>query len=233
VNLFELSTNLMFSKEGDMEPSGFVPIMDLKAGGKLEPWSGIVVDYCLMKGWHHPGCKVAIPEVPLTYQTSGIVGSISTGGNGPLMPNPYPIGAGGGGSSSSSNGTAGSSGSARVRQNLGWIDIDPQVIVDLFKYKDTGVHFKVVEEMIPAGAAFESITILPHGNLRIRFTGAEPKQYNPQIQMSKFDTPVKAAAVPCTDTRPYCTNCDGCGWYEGGPTLQTTCEVCKGTGRIG
>jgi hypothetical protein len=31
-------------------------------------------------------------------------------------------------------------------------------------------------------------------------------------------------------TRAYCGYCDGCGWYEGGKTLQTTCEYCKGTG---
>lgn len=29
-----------------------------------------------------------------------------------------------------------------------------------------------------------------------------------------------------------CRNCDGCGWYEGGPTLQTTCSKCKGTGVV-
>lgn len=26
-----------------------------------------------------------------------------------------------------------------------------------------------------------------------------------------------------------CSYCDGVGWYEGGPTIQTTCEHCKGT----
>lgn len=29
-----------------------------------------------------------------------------------------------------------------------------------------------------------------------------------------------------------CDQCDGCGWYEGGPTLKTTCEHCNGTGQI-
>jgi DnaJ-class molecular chaperone len=29
-----------------------------------------------------------------------------------------------------------------------------------------------------------------------------------------------------------CDRCDGCGWYEGGKTLQTTCEICGGTGKI-
>lgn len=27
-----------------------------------------------------------------------------------------------------------------------------------------------------------------------------------------------------------CDRCDGCGWYEGGATLKTTCEKCGGTG---
>lgn len=31
-------------------------------------------------------------------------------------------------------------------------------------------------------------------------------------------------------TAVYCDRCDGCGWYEGGKTLQTDCEKCKGTG---
>lgn len=29
-----------------------------------------------------------------------------------------------------------------------------------------------------------------------------------------------------------CDMCDGCGWYEGGPTLATTCHVCEGTGIV-
>jgi len=29
-----------------------------------------------------------------------------------------------------------------------------------------------------------------------------------------------------------CDQCDGCGWYEGGTTLRTTCEGCNGTGII-
>lgn len=29
-----------------------------------------------------------------------------------------------------------------------------------------------------------------------------------------------------------CDRCDGCGWYEGGKTLQTTCEECNGTGIV-
>lgn len=30
--------------------------------------------------------------------------------------------------------------------------------------------------------------------------------------------------------KSYCYGCDGCGWYEGGPTLITVCEQCNGTG---
>lgn len=29
-----------------------------------------------------------------------------------------------------------------------------------------------------------------------------------------------------------CDRCDGCGWYEGGPTIQTLCEKCNGEGII-
>jgi hypothetical protein len=29
-----------------------------------------------------------------------------------------------------------------------------------------------------------------------------------------------------------CDQCDGCGWYEGGPTLKTLCKTCNGTGKI-
>jgi hypothetical protein len=29
-----------------------------------------------------------------------------------------------------------------------------------------------------------------------------------------------------------CERCDGCGWYEGGSTIQTQCEVCGGTGAV-
>lgn len=29
-----------------------------------------------------------------------------------------------------------------------------------------------------------------------------------------------------------CDRCDGCGWYEGGKTIQTSCEVCQGTGIV-
>lgn len=35
---------------------------------------------------------------------------------------------------------------------------------------------------------------------------------------------------PKRKERVYCWRCDGCGWYEGGKTLQTKCEVCAGTG---
>ncbi len=30
----------------------------------------------------------------------------------------------------------------------------------------------------------------------------------------------------------YCDRCDGCGWYDGGRTLQTKCERCGGTGVV-
>lgn len=30
----------------------------------------------------------------------------------------------------------------------------------------------------------------------------------------------------------FCPRCDGCGWYEGGATIQTPCEMCHGTGVV-
>ncbi len=30
----------------------------------------------------------------------------------------------------------------------------------------------------------------------------------------------------------YCDRCDGCGWYEGGKSLQTECEKCGGSSLI-
>lgn len=38
--------------------------------------------------------------------------------------------------------------------------------------------------------------------------------------------------IPKTSEKKYCDRCDGCGWYEGGPTLMTQCEVCDGTGVV-
>lgn len=34
------------------------------------------------------------------------------------------------------------------------------------------------------------------------------------------------------EVEEICMTCDGCGWYEGGKCLQTTCEKCKGSGVI-
>jgi len=33
-------------------------------------------------------------------------------------------------------------------------------------------------------------------------------------------------------THIYCDDCDGCGWTEGGETLQTKCKTCKGRGIV-
>ena len=38
-----------------------------------------------------------------------------------------------------------------------------------------------------------------------------------------------AFAPPTTE---LCMDCDGCGWVEGGPTLQTTCRKCDGKGEV-
>lgn len=46
---------------------------------------------------------------------------------------------------------------------------------------------------------------------------------------------VRAARTAATVVAPAmeeCLDCDGCGWYEGGATIQTTCTKCGGTGEI-
>lgn len=34
------------------------------------------------------------------------------------------------------------------------------------------------------------------------------------------------------DLAEYCSECDGCGWYEGGKTLKTACKACGGSGLV-
>ena len=33
-------------------------------------------------------------------------------------------------------------------------------------------------------------------------------------------------------TLEECSNCDGCGWYEDGAAIKTTCDICNGTGLV-
>lgn len=47
-----------------------------------------------------------------------------------------------------------------------------------------------------------------------------------QHRRSKPDPSLSTAATT------ECRECDGCGWYEGGRTLKTTCEACAGTGVV-
>lgn len=44
----------------------------------------------------------------------------------------------------------------------------------------------------------------------------------------------KQIARDATMARWYetCRDCDGCGWYEGGKTLKTTCPSCEGSGLV-
>lgn len=46
--------------------------------------------------------------------------------------------------------------------------------------------------------------------------------------LEKLDGPKK----PPTHKKVYCERCDGCGWYEGGKTIQTKCEECGGSGVV-
>ena len=163
VNLFELDAMLAFSKEKDMDPSGFCLLVDLKGiEDRLENWSKMVVDYGLRQGWHHPGTKIRQPEnVPVNI-TNTQVGYHRSG-----------------------------SWDIPAQRTTGWIDIDPQMIVDLFKHRDHGIHAKVVKDALPDGAKIDSIHSQLDGSWRFRLTGVEPRQYSPQIEESKYDPPVK------------------------------------------
>lgn len=53
------------------------------------------------------------------------------------------------------------------------------------------------------------------------------KYYNQQVESLKANSP---EIVNPEIAIPECDQCDGCGWYEGGPTLKTTCISCGCTG---
>jgi hypothetical protein len=50
-----------------------------------------------------------------------------------------------------------------------------------------------------------------------------------RLRMVKVEKAMKAGE---REEYEECDRCDGCGWYEGGAAIQTTCEVCGGTGRV-
>jgi len=61
------------------------------------------------------------------------------------------------------------------------------------------------------------------------FLGKTAEEYREEV-LNRLDEKFKEE-LPKTQYE-YCDRCDGCGWYEGGVTLQTQCEVCGGTGVI-
>lgn len=50
---------------------------------------------------------------------------------------------------------------------------------------------------------------------------------------SRVETTVCFVSGARRSNQEWCDRCDGCGWYEGGKTLQTKCEKCNGTGVLG
>jgi hypothetical protein len=56
------------------------------------------------------------------------------------------------------------------------------------------------------------------------------------LTIAGYDVPLRsyvdrgAPSAPPAPTVVECERCDGCGWYEGGATIKTTCEKCGGTG---
>ena len=57
---------------------------------------------------------------------------------------------------------------------------------------------------------------------------------SPHLHQDDSGGPESAVPAPSIEVVyarvEYCDRCDGCGWHEGGKTLQTTCEKCGGTG---
>lgn len=51
-------------------------------------------------------------------------------------------------------------------------------------------------------------------------------------QYEKGDLDIKIQEDDFVGKFVECDQCDGCGWYEGGPTIQTFCKTCNGTGKI-
>jgi hypothetical protein len=51
-----------------------------------------------------------------------------------------------------------------------------------------------------------------------------------RLRMVKVENAIQAGGLE--EYPEECGRCDGCGWYEGGRTIKTTCEVCGGTGKV-
>lgn len=61
------------------------------------------------------------------------------------------------------------------------------------------------------------------------------EQPSEPMEVARIVTPTSDKSNPVEKTRfvkEECDLCDGCGWYEGGPTLITTCGTCSGTGFV-
>jgi len=52
----------------------------------------------------------------------------------------------------------------------------------------------------------------------------------PTDLQTRADEALRVVRKALIEERPLCDECDGCGWYEGGPSLQTQCERCLGDG---
>lgn len=60
----------------------------------------------------------------------------------------------------------------------------------------------------------------------------EEKQIHGNPPLPDVNRHFKIICMSTIVVKVECDYCDGCGWYEGGPTLMTTCEKCGGNGFV-
>lgn len=87
-------------------------------------------------------------------------------------------------------------------------------------------HDKVRDIVI---AARDELDRLTAENERLR---EEVEYLFADLDESRMEHPEPSVEEAPKSHLEYCERCDGCGWYEGGPQMQTKCEVCNGTGVV-
>lgn len=115
---------------------------------------------------------------------------------------------------------------ATVRSALADFPNDQELTDDVKASEERESFFRTLATALPSlvARAEASGTWKRLAMQAMRFLNAE--------QIATATKAAGATAMICSPTLRECDRCDGCGWYEGGKTLQTRCEVCDGSGVI-